>query len=203
MMAIYLFCVTLGGVLVLTSMVLGGDGGDADAEADADVDGEAGGGGGGEWSVLPFGSLRFWTFLMLTFGLTGALLQLAGLPPVLVAAVAAIAGSSVGWSAFHLFRWLAREQVSGAVGLHGYVDQEGRVLLPVRPGAVGKIVIESMSGRVELTAVTGDPAPIEAGATVLVVGIDAEGRAEVTSLAVPDPTRQRAPIATPTSEGQP
>lgn len=204
LMAVYLFCIAFGAVLIGASLVFGGhdvdadadvdladadlDAGDVDldADADADIDADgpelAGGGGGIEWSVLPFGSLRFWTFLVEAFGLTGAMLLLIGLHPGLTLAVALVTGLGIGWAAFHLFRWLAREEVSGAVGLNAYVNQEARVLLPVRPGQVGKIAIDTMAGRVELMATTRDRDPIDVGRPVLVVSVDAEGRAEVTSL---------------------
>ena len=76
MLAVYLFCVALGGILILASILFG----DADIEADVDVDADADLDQeiSVEWSVLPFGSLRFWTFLVECFGLTGALLTLVG-----------------------------------------------------------------------------------------------------------------------------
>ena len=83
-----------GGVLIGASVLLGDSDHDVDSDLDLDVDhdldldhdldhdlhidAQAGGGGGIlEWSVLPFGSLRFWTFLVESFGLMGSLLTCA------------------------------------------------------------------------------------------------------------------------------
>lgn len=191
-LSLYLFCLALGAVLLGASLFLGGDGDlDADADADLDLDGDADvdagadDAGGFEWSVLPFGSLRFWTFLVGTFGLMGVLLDLMGVPALLALAVALATGLGVGWGAFRLFRWLAREEVSGAVHLSSYVEHEARVLVPVRRGGLGKIVVDRPSGRVELLATTRDARDIEVGGRVLVVSVDREGRAEVTALAPP------------------
>lgn len=193
LMALYLFCIAFGAVLIGASLFLGGGDLDADVDADVDVDadadldseahldGDASAGAGFEWSVLPFGSLRFWTFLVEAFGVTGALLLLLGVAPLVTVLVSLAAGLGIGWAAFRLFRWLAREEVTGAVGLQDYVNQEARVLLPVRPGQPGKIVVQNMAGRHELLATTHDAAPIGVGGTVLIVAIT-DGRAEVTSL---------------------
>ncbi len=222
LMALYMLCVAAGGVLMGTSILLGGDH-DADADADLDVDahldldvdhdldldvdhdldldadhdadlGHAGDldahhGGGFEWSVLPFGSLRFWTFLVESFGLTGALLSCAGLPAGATLGLALAAGTAVGWSAFLFFRWLAHEQVSGRVALRDYENSEGRVLVRIPAGGgQGKIAIDTAAGRVELLAATLDDREIPRGAQVLVVRV-ADGVAQVTALT---PTRREA-----------
>ncbi len=191
LLGLFLFCTAFGAVLLFTSMFLGGDADvdvdvdvDVDMDADADLDGDADastGSGGLEWSVLPFGSLRFWTFLVETFGLTGALLTFGGVPSGLTLAIALAVGTAVGWAAFQFFRVLAREEVSADVGLTRLVNEEGRVLLPIRPGQAGKVTVETATGRVEILASSGDGETIEVGAVVLLVAVR-DGRAEVTRL---------------------
>lgn len=141
---------------------------------------------GFEWSVLPFGSIRFWTFLLECFGLTGTLLSLAGVPAGTTLGLSIGSGTVLGWGAFQFFRWLAHEQVSGATNLHDYRESEARVLLRIPVGGIGKIAIESNSGRVELVARTLDKEEIPRGATVLVIGVK-QGEAQVTALT---PSRQ-------------
>lgn len=203
LLSVYLFFAALGGVLLGASLFLGGDGEadlDADADADADLDAGADDAGGFEWSVLPFGSLRFWTFLTGTFGLMGALLELLGVPTLLGLAVAVVTGAAVGWGAFHLFRWLSREEVTGETDLSRYVEHEARVLVPVRRGGLGKIVIDRPVGRLELLATTRDARDLEVGSQVLVVAIGPDGRAEVTSLG---PATAKDRVAQRRMEGQP
>lgn len=207
LMTLYILCVAAGGVLMGTSIFLGGDHDHADADFDADMDADAdfdadldadadldvdhdvdhGGdldanhGGGFEWSVLPFGSLRFWTFLVECFGLTGAMLSCAGVPSAAALGISLAMGSAMGWAAFTFFRWLAREEVSAVTELTAYTNSEARVLVRIPEHGRGKIAIETPTGRVELMARSLDKAEIGREAKVLVVGVK-EGVAEVTVL---------------------
>jgi hypothetical protein len=71
------------------------------------------------------------------------------------------------------------------------------VILPVRPGDVGKIAIHTMAGRFEMPATTRDGQAIEPGIAVLIANV-ADGVADVTSLSrkrkagVSDTERDRA-----------
>ena len=183
MLSVYLFCVALGGVLILASVLFG----DADMEADVDVDVEADMDAdldqevSLEWSVLPFGSLRFWTFLVECFGLTGALLTLVGIPSAWTVGISLMMGSTMGWLAFQFFRMIAREEVSGDVRLERFGGQEAHCMVAIRGGGKGKIRISSLAEQVDLLAQSSDQRDIERGAKVLVVGIH-DGVAEVTSL---------------------
>ena len=86
---------SLGGVLIVASIVLGDTDTDVDLDVDADVDLDVGLDGdqdalivlkdpgdavadAGIW--LPFFSLRFWTFALAGFGASGLLLHLLGCP---------------------------------------------------------------------------------------------------------------------------
>ena len=201
LMTLYMVCVVAGGVLMGTSIFLGGDAdhdadfdadvdvdADFDLDADADADLDHGGGadvahagGGFEWSVLPFGSLRFWTFLVETFGLTGALLSVAGIPSAATLGLSLAMGTGMGWGAFVFFRWLAKEEVSGVIALSEFKESEARVLVRIPVGGRGKILLDSAAGRVELMATSMDSQEIGRNAQVLVIGIT-EGVAQVTAL---------------------
>jgi len=207
MLGVYLFCIALGGVLIGASMLFG----DADVEADvdvdvdADVDADVDNDGGLEWSVLPFGSLRFWTFLVECFGLTGALLTLVGIPSAWTIGISLTMGSVVGWFAFQFFRWLAREEVSADVGLERFSGEEAECVVAIRDGNRGKIRIDTLAERVEILASSGDHRDIERGAKVLIVSVR-DGVAEVTALlpagtAAHELQRQAQASATRQSEG--
>ena len=185
MLAVYLFCVALGGILILASILFG----DADIEADVDVDVDADLDQeiSVEWSVLPFGSLRFWTFLVECFGLTGALLTLVGIPSAWTVGISLLMGSTMGWLAFQFFRWLAREEVSADTRLERLAGEEANCMVAIRGEGKGKIRISSLAEQVDILARSKDRRDIERGTKVLVVSIQ-DGVAEVTNLGPGNPT---------------
>ena len=91
---------------------------------------------------------------------------------------------ALGWLAAWSFRQLHKDTVSGDVGVQRFVGHEAKVLLPIRPGKRGKIVLDSPMGQIELPAETNDAHPFSPGTHVLVAHID-NGVANVTSLHVP------------------
>ena len=123
---------------------------------------------------LPFLSLRFWTYASFAFGATGIALMAIGLGSLLALGIASPFAASIGFGAFAIFRWLNSTVVSGETGLRPMIGMEARVILPIRPGAVGKIAIETLAGRVELRAKTFDASVIEPGRKVLVANIDGD-----------------------------
>jgi membrane protein implicated in regulation of membrane protease activity len=212
---LYLAANGLGLTLIAVSLLLGG--GDADADLDADLDGDGPGDVDGAGDVdaadaghgaaahasgsvgitgwLPLASLRFWTFLVAAFGLTGTGLTLGGAPWVAALAVAAATGIVGGWSAAHFFRYLLTDRVSGDMSLDRLVGREARVALPVRPEGRGRISVATSGGVLELTAVTRDGRPILRGETVLIASIT-DGVADVTALD-PRPRQIAGPNAEP------
>lgn len=181
---IYIFCAALGSVLVGASLFFGDADTDIDADFDADLDVEA---GDFDLSVIPFASMRFWTFLVTTFGFSGLTFSFLGLSPIWVLGISLALGGLIGYGGFQLFRYLSREQVSAATELSQYRDTEARVLIRIPENGRGKIVIDSVSGRVEMMAHTRDDAEIPKDAIVLVVGTK-DGVAEVTHLDNPSNT---------------
>lgn len=174
---------------------------DFDVDADADIDIDHDGSNLGElmhtaghathdamW--LPFLSLRFWTFSLASFGLMGVILTLILGSMIAVLPISLATGMTIGTFAAWFFRRLKSETVSAEVGLKRFIGTEARVLLPIRPGGIGKIVIDSLAGQVELMATTGDNDVIERGETVLIAYI-ADGTADVTSMRGPDRPRRR------------
>ncbi len=156
---------------------------DAEAEAELEVDkdvdlaGHAAQGmeSGSEALWIPFLSMRFWTFGMATFGLAGTLLTLLSVSWWLSLAVSVLVGVGLGIGAAWFFRQLKRDTVSGDTTLSRFAGEEARVLLTVRPGGQGKIVVETLAGRVEMLASTRDREAIERGSTVIIAQVRGGG----------------------------
>lgn len=163
---------------------------DADVDVDADVDGDFEGvdkdfpahlAAGSDAIWLPFLSLRFWTFGLASFGLTGLLLSFLSVGQVSTLVAAVVAGGGIGTAAAWFFRQIKSDSVSGEIGFERLAGEEARVLLTVRPGSRGKIVVQSASGRIEMMATTRDEKPIERGARVLIAQVR-DGVADVSRL---------------------
>jgi len=200
MMTAYLFTLGLGGVLLIASIVLGGDGeadgeievgadadadlaieGDLDADADAGhVDmgqqglatthGDAHGAVGG--FVAGFLSLRFWTFALAFFGLTGTVLSglsLAG--PTVTAMTASAMGLVIGRGAVAVFHALRASESSMAATTTDYVGKSARVTLGFGPGEVGKVRVQMKGTTVDLLAHTDEPTPFATGDEALIIQI--------------------------------
>lgn len=201
MLALYLLALGFGSTLILASLLLGGSdhgaegggdhgdadhgdvdhdahvdhAGDADHDAHVDHDAQVDHGpfdkelGGQVW--LPFLSLRFWTFGMAAFGLAGALLTLLSVPDVLTALTAVVGGLGIGTVAAFFFKALKKDSVSGDTQLDRFAGEEARVVVAVRPGQPGKIVVQTLAGRVEMMATTRDAQAIDVGSAVIVAEV--------------------------------
>jgi hypothetical protein len=171
---VYLIALATGGLLLLLSFVGSGDGGaDADGgdaadgatgadarEAEIESEGgadESGHAGGQVLSILPLESLRFWTFFLAFGGLAGTLLSTtSALGEAATGACAGVVGYGTGLGVTLLMRWLARSQVSSTLGSGAYVGSSGTVVLPLQPGARGRVRLELENQTVDLDAETDD-----------------------------------------------
>lgn len=164
------------GIVFLAALILGAgtlafqlvSAGDADADADGaahehDHDAPAASG------FLPLVlALRFWSFALLAFGLSGSLLyylSLLGAWPAFGVALGTglASGSLAAWSV----RQLQRAQTSSGAEASDLVGQLGRVLVPLSKAQRGKIRVELKGQSIDFIASTDDEA-LEAGAAVLV-----------------------------------
>ena len=127
-------------------------------------------------------SLRFWTFALASFGMTGILLNLAALHAVVALGVAGLTGVAVGAGVTLGLRAVSRETVSTSLDARTLRGQEARVVLPIGPGKTGKVRLTHGGQLLDLPATTSDSRRIEPGESVLVVDVRA-GTAEVTSSA--------------------
>lgn len=222
LIAVYLGCLVLGGILIGASMfgagkdVEAGDSGDADvgaghgaelggdhdASADADMGHDHGHdhhhvAGGQDASVGPVAatllSLRFWTFALASFGMTGLLLTLIGAETVFGAGLSVLTGLAVGSGVTTLLRAVSRDTVSSALDARTLRGRDAEVVLSVGPGKLGKVRLVHNGQLIELPATTREERLLERAERVLVVDISG-GTAEVTG-ALPD-RRPPSPLAT-------
>jgi hypothetical protein len=169
---IYATALAVGGTLLLASLVLGHHG--------ADHGGDAGGGhdhGGdhgaheGELGLLAtFMSIRFWTFTLAFFGLTGVVFEEMQLlkDGRAILGLSSVLGGGIGFAAATLVRYLRAHSVSSVPTEIGYVGLTGEVLLDVTPEEPGRIRISARGSLIDLPAKTQGPA-LKKGASALVV----------------------------------
>ena len=207
MIALYLFCLIVGGgLLAFTLFGADADGGDSleldhggdfelDAGADAvDIDHAGGAEHSGEvqlhggWDpVRDFLSIRSLFYFLAGFGATGLLLDVLTAASTPVALLWAIAtGLVAALLAGSIYGWLRRSE-SGAVSReHDYlVGKPARVVLPVVAGRRGKVRLLSGEREVVLLArlYSGDDPDCARGSTVVIVEIEGD-----TALVTPAPS---------------
>ncbi len=113
-------------------------------------------------------ALRFWSFALLAFGLSGSLLYYLSLLDVWPAfGVALGTGLTSGLLASWSVRQLQRTQTSSGAETSDLVGQVGRVLVPLSRAHRGKIRVELKGQTLDFIASTDDEV-LEAGAAVLV-----------------------------------
>ncbi|MBM4319181.1 MAG: hypothetical protein FJ125_04295, partial [Deltaproteobacteria bacterium] len=146
---------------------------DADADADHDADHDAGAdhgveadhgstaeaaaalhaSGGDRRLWLPFLSLRFWTFFLAFFGLTGTVLSGFGLMAVIPTLLTALAvGGGSGTCISYAVHALKQHQVGVATGPQDFLGREATVVVRLGPGRAGKIRLSVHDNVIELLA---------------------------------------------------
>ena len=176
---LYLGALIFGGVLLGSSILLGGhEDLDGDLDGDLDVDGDADADGdldkdidvGGADFLFWLKSLRFYTFFLAFFGLTGLMLDGFGLVANswVAFAIATAMGATVGVGATAAIRALSKEQ-SGEN--FTYVGKNAHVLVPVSKGSPGKIRVRVAGNLVDLLATT-DEAEFGANDEALIIEMD-------------------------------
>jgi membrane protein implicated in regulation of membrane protease activity len=113
-------------------------------------------------------ALRFWSFALLAFGLSGSLfhyLHLLGSWPAF--AVALGTGVASGLLASWSVRRLQEAHTSSGAETSDLVGQLGRVLVPLSKAQRGKVRVELKGQTLDFIATTDDET-LEAGASVLV-----------------------------------
>jgi hypothetical protein len=165
MATIFFYCLVLGGIILVTQIVLTVFGlVGADVVDDAHV-GEG----------LNLLSVRALSAGAVIFGATG--LALAGmLPDWLAAGIAVAPAVGATWLTAFLTRLMLRAESRGNLQLDGAVGKIGTVYLQVPGGNQGAGLVHfALQGRtVELRATTREPSALATGASVLVISVDPE-----------------------------
>lgn len=186
-MLIYSVCSIVGGIFVLLAAVGGFDG--ADVDGDFDLDGEASAaiddidvGTQLDQTLtalrdrwwLPLLSLRFWTFALCFFGLTGLLLTWLqpDLDAWLVALIAVFMGLFCGLVAALVLRSLSRQSVSSLIRPETLTGQLGIVEIPFDTHSRGKVSLSLGGSTVSFFAITQEERAFRQGERVLVVGME-------------------------------
>jgi membrane protein implicated in regulation of membrane protease activity len=160
-LSFYLACLGFGGVLIVGALVGHHGGGGHDAGHDHDQIG-----------LGALASLRFWSFALAFFGLTGTALTALG--AVAGAAIAAIAGGTgigAGYGAYRAIGTLVRKPVGLLGSADAHVGREGVLLLPVAADQRGKVRLTIGGASTDLVAESDSAEPLPAGAEVIVVAL--------------------------------
>jgi hypothetical protein len=143
---------------------------------------EGGGLGDTVSMLLPITSVRFWTFFLAFFGLTGMTLTAAALGPGVIAN--ALLSTGVGYlsgmSVVSVGRKLKKASTDSTVGHHDYVGATAVVSLPVARGRTGKIRLDLKGRTVELIADTEDERSYDIKQRVMIYQMTGDGRALIT-----------------------
>lgn len=172
MIYLYLFSLVVGGGLLASSIVLGGHdaGHDVHTEALAPA-GHEGPLGGAESYLYWLVSVRFWTFFVAFFGLTGLVFDGFGLvsSQIATAMIATTTGAIAGGTAMFVLRTLTKDQTNSAVSTKDYVGRTGRVLVGFSAGGVGKVRVEVKGSSIDLLAMPEDERSYAANDEIIVV----------------------------------
>ncbi len=186
-MLVYGFCFVVGGIFVLLAAAGGLDGidfaGDLDVDAETSIDVDDIDVGTqidqtltalrNRW-WLPFLSLRFWTFALCFFGLTGLLLNWAqpDLPTGVTALVALLMGLFCGLVAALVLRSLAQRPVSSMIRPGELTGQIATVEIPFDAHSRGKVCLHLRDSTISFFAMTQEERSFQRGDSVLVVGLE-------------------------------
>jgi hypothetical protein len=125
------------------------------------------------WHVL---SLRSGTYLLFAFGATGLLLSAAGVGALPAFVAASFAGVAAGAISTGVFRYLRRSESGDMPEDTSLVGLPGRVVLPLREGGTGKVIVTRAGREIELLAQAfdgGSGAPVETWTDVVIVEVAA------------------------------
>lgn len=147
MFYVYLFATILGGVLLGTSLVAGGD---SDHGGDTGSDNHD----SGAFGIF---SLRLWTYTLAFGGVTGLLLTLvAGTNPILAAALSAAVGFGSGATARFVMQKALTSGGGGSTTNEDLIGKSAEVLVSFEKGSTGTIRLRTKTGLTDLRAITDE-----------------------------------------------
>lgn len=169
MLSIYYFCLILGGIFIALSALSGIDGVDFDHYFDCDLEINQ-----SRRLWLPFFNLKFWTFGIGFFGLTGVLLSRIQPPllPTNITIISLVIGLFCGIAISLVMRSLSYRQVNSLVRSNDLVGIIGIVEIPFDQNSKGKVKLTVKSSQLYLMAYTQESRLFAKGEEVLVVGME-------------------------------
>lgn len=188
MLSIYWFSFAIGGVFVLLAVLSGVDGadfGDQDLELHLDDDVELVDADRPRTSALPhpvpwyaglgvLKSLKFWTFGLCFFGLTGLVLSHLSFKPVplIVLFLSVLMGLACGALVAGSLRLLRRRKSDSLVRSADLVGSTGTVELPFDKASRGKVRLRVKGNLIDSIAYTDENRAFQRGDRVLVVSTE-------------------------------
>jgi len=159
MTGLYLFCLAVGGPLLVWFAFAGDADGSGGGDAEAD----------GPLSIIPLSSLAF---VLAFFGLSGLVLDTLGTgvaATVVIAAVVAVIAGALNSAAFAYLRRSSSSSHVDDVELEGLIATAS---LPISADHRGKVVLQIAGARESMTARPADGSVIEVGQRVVIVGVE-------------------------------
>lgn len=184
MLAAYIVAAIVGGGMIAFSALagaeahhdVGGDMGGHDAhvghDADQGHDSHDQGDSGSLW--LPFLSLRFWTYLVGTFGLMGLVLTLckASAEPA-TAVISGVCGLVMGTFAAGLVRYLSKNEHSANVSDEDFMGALGKVTVGIS-ALPGKVRTSVKGDVIDVIALGENGEQFAQGEEVMIVGFEGQ-----------------------------
>lgn len=189
MFTVYVFCLVLGGGLLLLSLA-SGDSTDLDVDMDvgldADVDVDAGADAGAGSAAQKIFSFRGLIYGLFGFGLTGTILSYLALSTLPTAVASAAAGVLSSVLVTSVFNYLRTTDSGYLPGDHTFTGAQGRVVLPMSTESAGAVVVVRSGREIRLRAL---PHPSGVG--------DPSGWTEVMVIEMDDGVARVAPLEDP------
>lgn len=183
MLTLYIITAVVGGALVLISAFAGGHdmetGVDHDFDHDADHDSDHAHDATHDVSWMPFFSMRFWTFLIATYGVTGtALTLMTDTPGPVVLGWSIALGLVTGLAVFFLMQALKLASADSTVNATDFLGMEALVTVPIRGALMGSVRVSVKGESLDLHATSQDEAMLGEGDKVVIVEME-NGQARV------------------------
>lgn len=133
---------------------------------------------------LPFTSMRFWTFFLAFFGLTGSALVLANAiaSQVTIGVIAGLVGYGSGLGVTATVRKLKSQKVDSSVSERDYIGSTATVLLGVAKGKTGKIRLQLKGRTIDVLAETEEDQLFAPKQPVMIYAVTPDGKAMVTRI---------------------
>jgi membrane protein implicated in regulation of membrane protease activity len=189
MIALYLIAAVVGGILLVLSLFGGHHDAEHDMDAGHDHDTSHEVGGIMEW--LPFFSLRFWTYGLAGFGLTGWLLtQFTASPAAESLPIALVTGFIAGAVPTLALRFLRKQEASTSVKVGDLMGVEAEVHVAIRSGQMGRVRVIAKDEMIDLLAISDEDYSMEPGSKVVIISVEGDRVRVVPTQAIFEDTLQ-------------